>query len=153
MELSFEHVIPAPIERVFRFHASPVNLTALHRDPGTFRLLHHDGDVRPGCTTWFEQTVAGFVPVVLGFRHVTYEPPHRFAEELIHGPYERFVHEHEFEARGGGTLVRDRLDVAVPWQYGGTLALRVVVAPRIRAAFVARQQALRALAARDLLGA
>jgi hypothetical protein len=101
MEFCFEQVVEAPIERVFGFHASPTHLALLHRDCTTFRLLHHDGDVRPGCTTWFEEKLAGFLPVVLGFRHVTYEPPLRFAEELIHGPYDRFIHVHEFANHAG----------------------------------------------------
>jgi ligand-binding SRPBCC domain-containing protein len=153
MELCFEHVVEAPVERVFAFHASPAHLATLHRDSTAFRLLHHDGDVRPGSTTWFEQKLTGFLPVVLGFRHVTYEPPRRFGEELIHGPYDRFVHVHEFEPHPRGTLVRDRLELAVPWQYGGTLVLRLLVAPRIRAAFVARQAALRTLVSRGALDA
>ena len=144
MGLRFEHVIDAPLERVFAFHANPANLAVLHGSTGTFRLLHHDGVLHAGGTVWFEQKVTAFLPVVLGFRHVVYEPPRRFADELVHGPFVRFVHVHEFEARADGTLVRDRLDVVVPWQYGGRLALRLVVAPRIRAAFAARHGALRA---------
>jgi ligand-binding SRPBCC domain-containing protein len=145
MEFCFEQVVPALHNDVFAFHADPGNLVALHRSRWGFRLLHHDGDVRPGCATWVQELVAGIVPVVLGFRHTTYEPPHRFGEELFHGPYETFVHTHEFETVTEGTLVRDRLLVRWPWQYGGAAVMRTLVASRIREAFAARQRTLRAL--------
>ena len=147
MEFCFEQVINASREVLFAFHANPPNLAVLFRDDPTFRLLHHDGDIRPGCTTWFENTVAWCVPVVMGFRHIAYEPPHRFCDELIHGPYERFMHTHEFEECPEGGLVRDRLDVRLSWQYGGETVLRLVIAPRIRRAFAFRQRALERIVA------
>jgi ligand-binding SRPBCC domain-containing protein len=151
VEFCFEHVIPAALADVFAFHADPANLAALFGSRSGFRLLHHDGGVEPGSTTWVEERIAWVVPVVLGFRHVLCDPPHRFGEELFHGPYERFVHVHEFEARGDGTLVRDRLEVRVPWHSGGRAAMCMVIAPRIRQAFAFRQQALRRLVARGML--
>jgi ligand-binding SRPBCC domain-containing protein len=84
----------------------------------------------------------------MGFRHTIYEPPQRFCEELFHGPYARFVHLHEFEERSAGTtLVRDSLDVSLPWQYGSEAALRLLVAPMLRRTFAFRQRALRRLVA------
>jgi len=148
MKFRFEQVIESSREGVFAFHADPSNLAVLFAGRPAFRLLHHDGGIRPGCVTWIEETVAGCAPVVMGFRHTIYEPPDRFGEELIHGPYERFVHIHEFEERTeAATLVRDRLDVSLPWQYGGEAAIRWIVAPMIRSTFGFRQRALRKLAA------
>lgn len=49
----------------------------------------------------------------LGFRwRVTsriteFDPPHRFVDEMIRGPFSRFRHEHLFEPIPGGTLMQD----------------------------------------------
>lgn len=148
MELVFEHHVPLPQDVVFAFHENPRRLELILMDWPSFRLLHCGDSIAPGNETWVEETTMGILPVVLGYRHVVYEPPKRFGEELIHGPFSRFTHIHEFEpAEGGGTIVRDRLDVAVPWQYGGAIAMRWMVAPRIRHVFALRGRALRQLAA------
>src|SRR5689334_12954199 len=74
IELVFEHEVGAPLETTFAFHEDPGNLEQLLTMENGFRLLHHDGCNRPGSETWFEITVAGWVPVVLGFKHTLYEP-------------------------------------------------------------------------------
>lgn len=151
MLLQFEHRVPVPREAVFRFHEAPANLAMLLRNWPGFRLLRHDANILPGTTTWFEQTIARCVPVVLGFRHTIYEPPYRFAEELIHGPFRRFTHTHEFEAAGEWTLMRDILEVELPWQYGGQLGTRLFVTRPLRGVFAHRHRALDWLVASGVL--
>jgi ligand-binding SRPBCC domain-containing protein len=148
MELIFEHHVPRPRDLVFAFHENPRHLELILTDWKPFRLLHCNESILPGSETWVEETTFGILPVVLGYRHVVYEPPVRFGEELIHGPFRRFSHIHEFESLvDGGTIVRDRLDVVVPWQFGGALAMRAVAAPRLRRVFALRGRALQKLAA------
>ena len=142
MELRFEHLVEAPIEAVFAFHENPANLALLLEEWDAFRLIHHDGHIHVGSTTWFEVGVARFLPVVLGFVHTVYEPPHRFAEELIHGPFRRFVHIHEFAGSANGTVVRDLLNVSLPWWYGGESAMNVWLRSALERVFDTRGRAL-----------
>jgi ligand-binding SRPBCC domain-containing protein len=137
-ELLFEHEVSAPLETTFAFHEDPANLEQLLTMENGFRLLHHDGSNRPGTETWFEVTVAGSIPVVLGFKHTQYEPPHRFAETLVHGPFNFFEHRHEFAPVGGGTLVRDVIRIMLPWYYGGSVITRLYVARIMRRLFDCR---------------
>jgi ligand-binding SRPBCC domain-containing protein len=153
MQFRFEHYIDLPVSVVFGFHQDPRNLGVLQEGWPGFRLLHHTENIAPGTTIWFAQTVAGCVPVVLGFRHTVYEPPHRFAEALIHGPFSLFTHAHEFEPVGRGTVLRDLLEVRLPWYYGGEPGVRLWVAPALRRVFVFRHRVLQRLAARGILTA
>ncbi len=146
MKLQYEHRVEAPLDAVFRFHADPANLALLLARWPTFRLLRHDGHVRPGAATWFQETVAGCIPVVMGFRHTIYEPPHRQAEEMFHGPFQCFVHTHEFAAHGGATLVRDLLEVRIPWYLGGEPVMRGVLARAFDRCFRFRGRELQRLA-------
>lgn len=107
MHFCFEHVVPASRDSVFRFFQNPAGLDLLHAGWSRVRLLHHENQVRVDAETWVEVTVAGLIPMVLGFRHMLFEPPFRFGEEAIHGPFTRFAHVHEFIARDGTTVVRD----------------------------------------------
>jgi ligand-binding SRPBCC domain-containing protein len=106
------------------------------------QVLKHPSEIHVNAETWIEQLVAGSIPVVLGFRHYIYEPPTRFGEELIHGPFSRFIYIHEFTERNGETIISDTLDVEWPWQYGGSFVMRQIIAPQIRLMFAKRSTSM-----------
>lgn len=146
MEFRFEHLVSIPRETLFRFYENPAHLSLLHADLPDFRMLHHEGTIRPGAVIWVEQTIAGCIPLVMGFRHFVYEPPGLFGEEMIHGPFSTFKHIHEFEQVGDATRVRDRLEISLAWPYGGELGTRLFAAASIRSLFAYRSRALQHLA-------
>ncbi|HMO64773.1 MAG TPA: hypothetical protein PKE47_06060, partial [Verrucomicrobiota bacterium] len=47
-----------------------------------------------------------------------WDPPHRFVDRQLRGPYRLWHHTHTFEERDGGTLCRDVVRYAAP---GGPL--------------------------------
>jgi ligand-binding SRPBCC domain-containing protein len=51
-------------------------------------------------------------------RIAVWQPPHRFVDEQVRGPYRLWHHEHSFESKDLGTLVRDHVRHAV---HGGPL--------------------------------
>ncbi|MCB1236397.1 MAG: hypothetical protein KDM91_15125, partial [Verrucomicrobiae bacterium] len=65
---------------------------------------------------------------------------HRFVDEQLRGPFRLWIHEHIFEPRDGGTLARDTVRYAVPFDF---LAHRWLVRPDIERIFQARAEALR----------
>lgn len=142
----FEHIVPVPLETVFAFFDKPANLAVLHRGRRSFRLLWYEDRVRVDGEIWVEEMIGGFVPVVLGLRHTVYEPPVRFSESLIHGPFARFDHLHEFVGRNDGTLIRDLLEIELPLLFGGEFAVRAILAPQVRRLFRFRQRSLELLA-------
>ena len=142
MRFQFEQTIAVPREAVFAFHENPQHLALLHRDWAAFRMIGHDGNLRPGSRTWFEVNFASIMPVALGFEQTVYQPPHCYSEQLIHGPFRSFTHLHEFDEVNSSTIVRDVLEISLPWYYGGEWAMRVLVAPIIKQAFRLRGEAL-----------
>jgi ligand-binding SRPBCC domain-containing protein len=77
-----------------------------------------------------------------------WEPPHRFVDEQMRGPYRRWHHEHIFEEQAAGTLCRDIVDYEVP---GGALINWLLVERDIRKIFAFRQEKLRELLAAGVL--
>jgi ligand-binding SRPBCC domain-containing protein len=69
-----------------------------------------------------------------------WEPPFRFVDEQLQGPYRVWVHEHTFEQKGGRTLARDHVRYAPP---GGWLIDRLLVRRDIERIFAYRTEALR----------
>jgi ligand-binding SRPBCC domain-containing protein len=85
-------------------------------------------------------------PVVMALRHGPCDPPARFQEESVRGPFRRSFHLHEFFSEGEHVVVRNSLDVQVPWYLGGELAMRLLVCPPFRRLFAVRHRALSELA-------
>jgi ligand-binding SRPBCC domain-containing protein len=68
-----------------------------------------------------------------------WEPPVRFVDEQLRGPYRRWHHEHRFEPIDGGTLCRGVVDYEVP---GGRFVDRLFVRRDLREIFRFRQHKL-----------
>lgn len=47
-------------------------------------------------------------------RIVEFDPPHRFVDEMVRGPFRTFRHEHRFESAGGGTRMTDVITFTTP---------------------------------------
>ena len=47
-------------------------------------------------------------------RIVEFEPPRRFVDEMVHGPFAMYRHEHLFEAHDAGTRMTDLITFRTP---------------------------------------
>ncbi|WP_152031087.1 SRPBCC family protein [Agromyces aureus] len=68
------------------------------------------------------------------------EPPTRFVDEQVKGPFRSFVHEHVFERTADGSRMTDTITVASP--VFGRLAERVVLVPYLRRLIAERNRVL-----------
>ena len=68
-----------------------------------------------------------------------WDPPFRFTDSQIKGPYRRWVHSHTFEEVDGGTLMRDRVEYSV---LGGALVNRLFVKGDLQQIFNYRHEQL-----------
>jgi ligand-binding SRPBCC domain-containing protein len=144
MQLRFELQLPIDREALFRFHETPQNLTLLMQHWPTFRLASHEGSIRAGAKLHAAERVGPFwIPMT--FEHFLYEPPHRFGERQLRGPFRKCQHIHEFLEVNGGTKIIDHIEVELPMWMGGALATRLFAARRLRRMFEYRQRAYRTL--------
>lgn len=68
-----------------------------------------------------------------------WEPPFRFVDRQLRGPYRLWHHRHTFEERDDGTLVKDHVDYAV---FGGPLVHWLTVKRDLERIFAFRHQRL-----------
>lgn len=80
-----------------------------------------------------------FLPIGWRTEITTWQPPHRFVDEQIKGPYRLWRHEHVFAEGDGSTTMTDRVDYAVP---GGLLAQRLFVGRDVDRIFAYRRRVL-----------
>ena len=131
--------LPRPIEEVFAFFSDPANLDSITPAWLSFQMLTPQPlEMRVGTLLDYRLRVRGF-PVRWRSRITAWEPPRRFVDEQIRGPYRLWVHEHSFEIQNAGTLVRDHVRYAVPFDW---LLHKPVVRPDVERIFAYRTKCL-----------
>ena len=136
--------LPRPPERLFPFFADAHNLEAITPPWLRFAVLTPAPvPMHAGTHIAYRLRLHG-VPLRWLTEIAAWEPPHRFVDRQLSGPYALWEHEHRFRAAGAGTVVSDHVVYRIR---GGRLADRVgdaAVARRdLRRIFEFRARALR----------
>lgn len=109
--------LPLPPEELFPFFADAGNLERITPPWLHFKVLTPTPvSMREGSIIDYKLRVRG-LPLRWRTRIKVWEPPHRFVDEQLHGPYRQWIHEHTFEPRNGGTICRDMIRYAVPMDF------------------------------------
>ncbi len=86
------------------------------------------------------------VPIRWRTRIALWEPPRRFVDVQVRGPYALWEHTHDFEPDDeGGTVLGDRVRYSIPFGPLGELAHATVVRRDVSAIFAYRRRAVEAL--------
>ncbi len=141
--------LPAPIDEVFPFFADAWNLERITPPFLKFEVLTPKPlEMREGAIIDYRLKLKGF-PIRWRTRIAAWEPPHRFIDTQIKGPYTLWHHEHTFEPKDGGTLCRD----VVTYGYFGQFAVESWwVRKDIEAIFAYRQKVMREIFAGEAVG-
>jgi len=127
--LTREQELPGPPEAVFPFFGDARNLEAITPPWLGFRVVTPEPIVMaPGTLIEYRLKLHG-VPIRWRTTIAVWEPPHRFVDVQLNGPYRMWHHTHDFApvASGNGTLMRDTVRYALPFGPLGSLANRLLV--------------------------
>lgn len=72
-----------------------------------------------------------------------FDPPRSFVDDQLKGPYLKWHHEHTFEARDGGVVIRDKVTYRVPGWILEPVIHALFVAPQLKAIFDYRNETIR----------
>ena len=141
-----EQRLPGAPDEVFEFFGDARNLEAITPPLLRFRVLEADPiEMRVGTLIRYRLRIRG-IPVGWLTAIREWDPPHRFVDEQLRGPYALWHHTHTFEPDGqGGTLMRDVVRYALPFGPLGELVRRLFVARDVEAIFDHRAQRIREL--------
>jgi ligand-binding SRPBCC domain-containing protein len=137
-----EQVLPGTPADVFPLFADARNLEAITPPLLRFEVVT-PGDIplRVGTLIQYRLTLRG-----LGLNWLTsiqeWDPPHRFVDVQVRGPYALWHHTHDFEGHPDGTLMRDTVRYAIGFGPLGTLAARAFVRRDVEAIFDYRREAV-----------
>jgi ligand-binding SRPBCC domain-containing protein len=133
--------VPQDLDTVFEFFSDAANLQELTPGWLDFRILTPNIEMRPGAMIDYKLRVRG-IPLRWRSEITEWEPPHRFVDNQVRGPYRRWHHQHVFKAVDGGTEVIDIVDYSAP---GGFLVEKLFVDRDIRRIFAYRHERLQEL--------
>ena len=138
-----EQRLPGAPRDVFEFFADAHNLEAITPPWLGFRVLTpRPIDMRPGALIEYRLALHR-LPLRWRTRIAVWDPPRRFVDVQIAGPYRLWHHTHDFEPDGrGGSVMRDTVRYALPAGPLGALAHRVLVRRDLAAIFDFRHEAV-----------
>jgi ligand-binding SRPBCC domain-containing protein len=141
-----ETYIAAPPERCFDL-ARDLDLHAASMARSRERAIGGvtTGPMELGDTVTWQARHLG-VTRTLTSRMIELDPPRRFADEQVRGPFAWFRHVHEFHAVPGGTLMTDAFTYEVPYGRLGRLGDRLVLARYMRRLLTSRSAYLKRVA-------
>lgn len=107
-------IIHRPIDEVFTFFSQAENLNLITPPELHFQILTPlPVKMRAGTTIDYQIRLYG-VPFHWKTLISVWEPPFRFIDEQIDGPYRRWIHEHRFEPIANQTRMTDTVQYVCP---------------------------------------
>ena len=137
--LKAEMTVDRPLEQVFAFFSDAMQLERITPPWLNFSVLTpppiamHQGQLLD------YRLYLHRIPIRWRTEIAAWEPPFRFVDQQLMGPYRRWYHEHTFEVVDGRTLVRDDVHY-IP--RGGKLIHKLFVRPDLEKIFQFRQDTL-----------
>jgi ligand-binding SRPBCC domain-containing protein len=135
--------VEAPIERAFDFYGDAINL-----EPLTPPWLHFEVTT-PELGAFETGTLLDYrlklhhVPIRWRTKIEIWEPPVRFVDIQVRGPYSLWEHTHVFEPTDdGATVIHDRVRYRIPFGPIGAIADRLFVRRDLRRIFDFRSDAV-----------
>jgi ligand-binding SRPBCC domain-containing protein len=128
-----------PRDAVFAFFAEPANLALITPAWLGFRLLTPTPSMAAYAVLDYRIAWLG---IPLRWRSFVreYDPPARFVDVQVRGPYDRWEHRHLFLEDRGGTWVDDRITYRLPLGPLGRLLHGLLVGRQLRAIWAYRRR-------------
>ena len=110
----YESVIPASVQAVFAFHERPDALRLLTPPWEPVQVVRAAPTLQPGARALLKVKM-GPVWIEWEAEHTRYEKDVLFQDRQIRGPFRRWLHTHRMLPAEGGTLLRDEVDLELPF--------------------------------------
>jgi len=136
-------VVDRPLSEVFAFFERPENLSVITPLSMAFEIL------TPAPIAMQTGAVIDYTVRIFGVRRhwrtliTVYDPPHRFVDVQLNGPYLFWHHDHTFHDEAGRTLITDEVRYVLPMGWTGGLVHRLFVKRRLAAIFDHRERTIR----------
>ncbi len=143
-----EQYLPGTPAEVFKFFADAKNLELITPKFLNFHIVQMStAKIEQGTLIDYKLKLRG-LPISWQTRIEDWDPPRRFVDTQVKGPYNLWHHTHLFETLGPGTLMTDLVKYRLPMGVLGRLAAGAFVASDVEKIFDYRRNAVRQLSLR-----
>lgn len=140
--LEMEQWLAKPPAEVFPFFADAYNLETITPDLLSFKVVTpRPIEMKPGTLIDYRLKVRG-LPIRWRTEITEWDPPHRFCDTQLKGPYKQWVHTHTFTEENGGTRCKDVVEYAPPGGPLSPLINKLAVQNDVEKIFTHRAQVL-----------
>ena len=136
--------VPQPLENIFDFFSRPANLQELTPPLLDFHILEAPEQIRAGSLIRYRLRVHK-IPVRWTTQIVEWDPPRRFVDVQLKGPYKLWRHQHTFTADRGGTTISDHVDYLLPMGPLGQIVHALLVRKDVQQIFDFRRRKMQDL--------
>lgn len=144
-----EQYLPLPRAKVFEFFQDPENLEKITPDFLNFHIMAtSDGELQEGSLIDYRLKLYG-IPMKWRTLIQDWQPPYKFTDSQVLGPYKKWVHRHSFEELGEGTLMSDRIEYKLPMGVLGRLVGGYKVSNDVQKIFKHRRKAVSKMLLKD----
>jgi ligand-binding SRPBCC domain-containing protein len=135
--------IAQPREKVFEFFSNAANLDAITPAWLDFKIITPmPVEMHAGTLLEYRLKLKG-IPIRWLTEIMEWDPPRRFVDRQLKGPYRKWIHTHMFEVKDGGTMVKDQVLYEIPGWIFEPLMHRFFVGPDIKRIFEHRHKELK----------
>jgi len=137
-DLEWKTALDHPKESVFSWHEEDLAFLRLMPPWEVAEGVYSDFSLEVGSKSVFRIPMG---PLKMTWEAVftAYDPPHKFEDIMVRGPFWRWRHEHVFLDDGSGSLVNDRVRYQVPFGAFGHMFAGRWIRKRLRRMFRARE--------------
>lgn len=138
-------VIQRPLEEVFTFFSKAENLNEITPPDLQFKIITPlPIEMHKGTLIDYKIKLNG-IPMKWRTLISAWEPPYRFVDEQLKGPYVKWIHEHRFEARGNETIMYDTVEFLSPGWILEPIVNAIFVQHKVEGIFKYREQRMQQL--------
>jgi hypothetical protein len=116
--LDSEEWVAPPIERVFEFFSHAGNLQQLTPPWLDFQITKLPEIMKVGALIEYALRVHA-LPMHWASKITEWNPPYRFVDVQLKGPFALWKHEHQFTSERGGTIIGDKVAYSLPLGFAG----------------------------------
>lgn len=133
------------IEEVFDFFAKAENLNLITPPELNFKIITQlPIEMKQGTLIDYRIKLSG-VSFKWKTEITTWEPPYRFVDTQIKGPYKIWIHEHIFESHPNGTIVKDIVSYLPPGRILEPVIHKLAVKKKLEHIFDYRMERIKSI--------
>jgi ligand-binding SRPBCC domain-containing protein len=140
-----EQFLPISIDKAWDFFSTPNNLSKITPDDMGFTVVTklEDESIYEGMN--IEYRVKPLLGITMKWitEIGTVQPPYKFTDKQLKGPYSLWEHTHNFKEQAGGVLMTDEVKYAIPLGILGQFMHVIMVKKRLSDIFDFRAETLK----------